>query len=50
MAKGEYGLFLNNDTTVTSGYQQLPILRKALQEHMRRAKAGNAIETIMKAA
>ncbi len=31
-------------------YRQLPILRKALQEHMRRAKAGNAIETIMKAA
>ncbi len=31
-------------------YRQLPILRKALQEHMRRAQAGSAIETIMKAA
>ncbi len=31
-------------------YRQLPILRKALQEYMRRAKTGSAIETIMKAA
>ena len=31
-------------------YRQLPILRKALQEHMRREQASSAIETIMKAA
>lgn len=31
-------------------YRQLPILRKALQEHLRKAQANSAIETIMKAA
>ena len=31
-------------------YRQLPIVRKALQEHMRQAQANSAIETIMKAA
>ena len=31
-------------------YRQLPILRKALEDHMRRAKAGSALETIMQAA
>ena len=31
-------------------YRQLPILRMALEEHMRKAKAGSAIETIMQAA
>ena len=31
-------------------YRQLPILRNALQEHLRKAQADSAIETIMKAA
>ena len=31
-------------------YRQLPILRNALQEHLRKAHADSAIETIMKAA
>ena len=31
-------------------YRQLPILRSALQDHMRKAHANSAIETIMKAA
>jgi hypothetical protein len=31
-------------------YRQLPILRGALQDHMRKAQADSAIETIMKAA
>ena len=31
-------------------YRQLPILRSALQDHMRKAQADSAIETIMKAA
>ena len=31
-------------------YRQLPILRGALQDHMRKARADSAIETIMKAA
>ncbi len=31
-------------------YRQLPILRKALEDHMRKAQANSAIETIMKAA
>ena len=31
-------------------YRQLPILRNALQEHLRKAEADSAIETIMKAA
>ncbi len=31
-------------------YRQLPILRSALQDHMRKARANSAIETIMKAA
>jgi len=31
-------------------YRQLPILRSALQDHMRKAQANSAIETIMKAA
>ena len=31
-------------------YRQLPILRNALREHLRRAQANSAIETIMKAA
>ncbi len=30
--------------------RQLPILRNALQEHLRKAQADSAIETIMKAA
>ncbi len=30
-------------------YRQLPILRTALQEHIRQAHANTAIETIMKA-
>ena len=30
-------------------YRQLPILRNALQEHLRKAQADSAIETIMKA-
>ena len=29
-------------------YRQLPILRRALQEHMRRQQAESAIETILK--
>ncbi len=32
------------------GYRQLPILQNALQEHLRKAQADSAIETIMKAA
>ncbi len=31
-------------------YRQLPILRSALQNHMRKAQADSAIETIMNAA
>ncbi len=31
-------------------YRQLPVLRMALEEHMRKAKAGSAIETTMQAA
>ncbi len=31
-------------------YRQLPILRKALPDHMRKAQANSAIETIVKAA
>ena len=31
-------------------YRQLPILRTALQEHMKRAKAKSAVETIKEAA
>ncbi len=31
-------------------YPQLPILQNALQEHLRKAQAESAIETIMKAA
>ncbi len=31
-------------------YRQVPILRKALEDHMRNAQANSAIETIMKAA
>ncbi len=31
-------------------YRQLPILRKALQDHNRKAQANSAIETITKAA
>ncbi|MCH7777224.1 MAG: IS256 family transposase, partial [Gemmatimonadetes bacterium] len=31
-------------------YRQLPILRNPLQEHLRKAQADSAIETIMKAA
>ena len=31
-------------------YRQLPILRSALQDHMRKAHANSAIETIMNAA
>ncbi len=31
-------------------YRQLPILRGALQDHVRKAQADSAIETIMKAA
>ncbi len=31
-------------------YQQLPILRSALQERLRKAQADSAIATIMKAA
>ncbi len=31
-------------------YRQLPILRSALQDHMRKAQANSAIETIMNAA
>ena len=31
-------------------YRQLPILCGALQDHMRKAQADSAIETIMKAA
>ena len=31
-------------------YRQLPILRNALQEHLRKVQADSAIETIMKAA
>ena len=31
-------------------YRQLPILRKALEDHMRKAQANSAIETIVKAA
>ncbi len=31
-------------------YRQLPILRNALQEHLRKAQTNSAIETIMKAA
>ena len=31
-------------------YRQLPILRSALQDHMRKAQANSAIENIMKAA
>ncbi len=31
-------------------YRQLPILRSALQDHMQKAQADSAIETIMKAA
>ena len=31
-------------------YRQLPILRSALQDHMRKAQAKSAIETIVKAA
>ncbi len=31
-------------------YRQLPILRNALQDHMRKAQANSAVETIMKAA
>ncbi len=32
------------------GYRQLPILRTALQEHMRRAQANSAMDAIMQAA
>ena len=31
-------------------YRQLPILRNALHDHMRKAQANSAVETIMKAA
>ena len=31
-------------------YRQLPVLRKALEEHLRRAQANTALETIMTAA
>ncbi len=31
-------------------YRQLPILRRALQEHVRQQRAESAIETIMKVA
>ena len=31
-------------------YRQLPILRKALEDHMRKARANSAIETIVTAA
>ncbi len=31
-------------------YRQLPILRSALQDHMQKAQADSALETIMKAA
>ena len=31
-------------------YRQLPILRNALEDHMRQAQANSAIETVMKAA
>ncbi len=31
-------------------YRQLPILRSALHDHMRKAQANSAIETIMNAA
>ena len=31
-------------------YRQLPILRRALEEHMRKARANGAVETIMQAA
>ena len=31
-------------------YRQLPILRKALEDHMRQAHAHSAVETIMQAA
>ena len=31
-------------------YRQLPILRSALKDHMRKAHADSAIETIMQAA
>ncbi len=31
-------------------YRQLPILRNALHEHMRKAQAESTIETVMKAA
>ena len=34
--------------SVASRYRQLPILRNALQEHLRKAQADSAIETIMK--
>ena len=31
-------------------YRQFPILRNALHDHMRKAQANSAVETIMKAA
>lgn len=31
-------------------YRQLPILRSALEEHMRKARAGSSNETVMRAA
>ena len=31
-------------------YRQLPILRKALEDHIRKARANSAIETIVTAA
>ncbi len=31
-------------------YRQIPILRTALEDHMRQAQAGSALETFMQAA
>ena len=44
------GLLEAQKTLRLKAYRQLPILRNALQEHLRKAQADSAIETIMKAA
>ncbi|MEE8151879.1 MAG: hypothetical protein V3T76_02425 [candidate division NC10 bacterium] len=38
------------DEILLKAYRQLPILRSALQDYMRKAQANSAIATIMKAA
>ena len=39
-----------NFRRLKAAYRQLPTLRSALQDHMRKDQANSAIETIMKAA